>query len=74
MPCERIGTAIICSPYRRKFHWFFRTYYVEEGGWGRGITDADGDGLFPEDYKYIDHLKYLYFIKQLTKGAKKRET
>ena len=67
MPCLKIKNGFICSPSRRMFWWMFRRYWVEEGGWGRGITDYYGDGLIIEDFNPI---KRWYFYKQINRGLK----
>jgi len=43
MPCERVGNSIFCSNNRRDFLWDGEIYFIEEGGWGRGICDEDGN-------------------------------
>lgn len=67
MPCVKIKNGIICFPSRRRFRYKKEYYFVEEGGWGRGICDNDGNGLFIEDFRKRKRSK---FYKEIHRGVK----
>ena len=64
-PCKIVSGAIICSSNRRRFTYKGKEFFVEEGGWGRGISDENGDEVIWEDFK---GKKYKKFLSEIEKG------